>query len=72
MVCKIAFWGAVGRDGTRGRGFSERQPLRQGFEAKGFAKKLFQGEISKGVEEAVSEREESVKERISAEVRTSA
>ena len=57
--------GDMGRDGTLGRGFSEKQPLRQGFEGKGFAKKVFQGEISKGVQEAVSEREESVKERIS-------
>ena len=66
------FLGDMGRDGTLGRGFSEKQPLRQGFEGKGFAKKVFQGEISKGAEDAVSERDESVKERISVEVKTSA
>ena len=49
----------MGRNGTLGRGFSEKQPLRQGFEGKGFAKKVFQGEISKGVEEAVSGRKEN-------------
>ena len=57
MVCRIAFLGAVGRVRTLGRRFSEKQPLRQEFELKGLAKKVFQGEISKGVEEALSEVE---------------
>lgn len=57
MVCRIAILGAVGRVRTLGIRFSEKQPLRQGFELKGLAKKVFQGEISKGVEETLSEGE---------------